>query len=595
MTFDTTTPPKPKLKRSRKLPRRAILDADFVVPSSHRAIDDLLMERAPSQHDRVILSELWGGNDPHFQESIMPAVSIGKPKRSLHGDALAKPKTYKDMLREKHKDDWAMDLSNVTFVPPTAKGKHIRSSSESTPPVTEASDESASEPGTDNLAPLDESDVAVDQLKCQKPDGVDKENIDCLGVGSQNKVDESNTPIRVDSTDVVDSDKMESALDKINSIDNTTDTLPSIQTGKAKEAIHHGKEPNSQTKASPNPSSNYCDADDRGGDVNEASINATADEPTMNEAEALHDEHMEEEDNDYMPSYSDDECVVDQDIAEKLRQMPVIADQNKGESNDFSTSEIAPTTTDNTTSKEEIPQEPPSAETNPSISSSTDCIHEQRLAPEACVSGDNNAGDGQDQQEPTQTPLDSTAGSSQSSTLSAKDQQQQLNIPLDDTTLPSNDDNSKPERRSDEDQELMETRQDQDEQPLEIAAPVSRQMLVSGTQNSAMISDKVSQIQAKKPLLNLDQPVYLDTDSKIRSNPKIIKKWQPNQKHHPLLNALKSTTALHWIEDGHDDMRKKDIGLARKRQLEARFSKPFVTKKRFRNCWFVETSNHKRC
>ncbi|KAK4518187.1 uncharacterized protein ATC70_001538 [Mucor velutinosus] len=558
MTLDTTTPPKPKQKRSRKLPRRAILDADFVVPSSQRVIDHLLLERAPSQHDRVILSELWGGNDSHFQKSIMPAVSIGKPKRSLHGDTLAKPKTYKDMLKEKHKDEWAMDWSNVTFVPPTAKGRHIRSSSESTPPVTEASDESASEPGTDSVAPLDESDVLVDQLKHQK-------------------------------SQTADSDKTEHALVKgkseksVNSTEDTSSIHTMNDTGKNKEHNH-------QDKASSIPAIDY-NANNRQdtGNMNKASINTSADETVMNETDEQHDEHMEQ-DNGYMPGYSDDECMVDQDIVKQLQHMPVVADQNEGGANDLSQSEIAPTTKDNTTSKEEISQEPQTAETNPSISSSTDNIHEQRVVPEACLISSKVGDDDvlhQNELNQMEIPLslDLTAGSPQLSPIPAKDQQEtHLNIPPDDTTVPSNDDKSE----SDEDQELMDIEQDEEEQPLETAAPVSRQMLVSGTQNSAMISDKVSQIQAKKPLLNLDQPVYEETNLIIKSNPKIIKKWQPNQKHHRILNVLKSTTALNWIEDGHDDMHKKDIGFIRKRQLEARFSKPFVTKKRIKNCWFVE-------
>ncbi|GAN06369.1 hypothetical protein MAM1_0121d05851 [Mucor ambiguus] len=594
MPFDTTTPPKPKQKRSRKLPRRAILDADFVVPSSNRIIDDLMLERAPSQHDRVILSELWGGNNPRFQESILPAVSIGKPKRHLHGNTLTKPKTYKDMLKEKHKDDWAMDLSNVSFVPPTVKGKHIRSSSESTPPVTEPSDESASEPGTDSLAPLDESDVIVDQLKHQISDVADTENIDCLDAGSQNQVDESN---KVDHPGTVDSNKIEHSTDKDEPeqpINNTEDAL-SIRMASASSngqgPYHEGEEHNHPEAASPIPAS-YHNADDREDieDMDKASVNATADEPIMKVADELHGKHMEQVIN-YTPNHSDDECVEGKDIEEKLRQMPVVAVPDEGGSNDLSKSEIAPTTKHDTTSKEELPQEPQSTETSPSISSSTDYILEQRLVPEACLSG-KNVGDGDDQQHQHELKqmkippsFDSTAGNSQSSSISAKDQEEaHLNIPLDDTTVPSNDD--KPE--SDEGHELMDIEQDGKEQPLEIAAPVSRQMLVSGTQNSAMISDKVSQIQAKKPLLNLDQPVYEETDLIIKSNPKIIKKWQPNRKHHPILKVLKDTTALNWIEDGHDDMRKKDIGFIRKRQLEAKFSKPFVTKKRIKNCWLVE-------
>ncbi|KAL7317224.1 hypothetical protein PS15m_003610 [Mucor circinelloides] len=578
MTSDTASLSKPKQKRSRKLPRRAVLDADFVAPSSNRVIDDLLLERAPSQHDRVILSELWGGNDPHFQRSIMPAVSIGKPKRTLHGDTLAKSKTYKDMLKEKHKDDWVMDLSNMTFVPPTAKGKHIRSSNESTPPVTEASDESASELGTDNLAPLDESDILVDQLKNQKTDITDTKNMDGLEAGNQDEFKERETNHKL--ADALDNDESEKPIDTLKDT-----SSKQVTNGTSKDEEHNHQKELSQSSAG-----NHNAGQEETRDMSKASISEIADKLMNSEAEELDGKDMEQ-DNDFMHGYSDDDYKVDQDITEKLQQLPVIADNIDDGSDDVTEIEMPPATDENTTSKEEISQAPQPAKTSPSISSSNDYIHEQRLVPEAYLSG-NNVGDEDDQhldvlkQIENPSLVDLTTVHPHPSTPSEKGQEEtHHNIPLDDTTVPSNDD--KPE--SDEDQEELMDIEDEEQQQVEIEAPVSRQMFVSETQNSAMISDKVSQLQKKKPLLNLDQPVYDETIWTIKSNPKIIKKWLPNQKHHRILNVLKTTTALNWIEDGYDDIRKKDMGLIRKRQLETRFSKPFVIKKRIKNCWFIES------
>ncbi|KAI9473426.1 MAG: hypothetical protein EXX96DRAFT_621070 [Benjaminiella poitrasii] len=122
-----------KPKRNRKLPRREVLDTDFMTPANARILDDLLLIRTPSQHDRVILSELWGQdqNQPHLNAPL-PHISIkkhednhkpNKPLTTLPLNSSNKhPKSqyYKEMLKQrKHiHDDLIMDLSEVAIIPP---------------------------------------------------------------------------------------------------------------------------------------------------------------------------------------------------------------------------------------------------------------------------------------------------------------------------------------------------------------------------------------------------------------------------------------------------------------------------------------------
>jgi hypothetical protein len=133
MVLDSNEPRKlkAKSKRNRKLPQKDIIDADFFSPSSSRIMDDLLLIQTPSQHDRVILSELWGNSSQNngFNSSL-PHVSIGKPKRSEISsnttttttiDSMKHYKSYKDKLLETKKNDLPMDLSNLTLIPSFAK------------------------------------------------------------------------------------------------------------------------------------------------------------------------------------------------------------------------------------------------------------------------------------------------------------------------------------------------------------------------------------------------------------------------------------------------------------------------------------------
>lgn len=60
---------------------------------------------------------------------------------------------------------------------------------------------------------------------------------------------------------------------------------------------------------------------------------------------------------------------------------------------------------------------------------------------------------------------------------------------------------------------------------------------------------------------------------------------------HEILKTLKESGALDWIINGRDrDSRKKDIGKVRKRQLERRLQRPFVTRKLIhnKNGWLIK-------
>jgi uncharacterized protein YidB (DUF937 family) len=138
MVLESTVPCqlKTKPKRSRKLPRKDIIDADFASPHSSSMIDDLLLIRTPSQHDRIILSELWGDHSyKNGMNPSLPHVSVGKPKRSIAPSKTTTTtsvaagntkhfKTYKDKILETKKSDYLMDLSNITLIPSAPKQQH---------------------------------------------------------------------------------------------------------------------------------------------------------------------------------------------------------------------------------------------------------------------------------------------------------------------------------------------------------------------------------------------------------------------------------------------------------------------------------------
>ncbi|KAI8983990.1 hypothetical protein BDF20DRAFT_857394 [Mycotypha africana] len=164
-----------KTKRNRKLPRREILDADLVAASSNSSTrtsrlktDELLFlsTTAPSQHDRTILTELWGQQEnasPYNSkmnsfistEKSLPRVSINKKtpftnnttattatattaittiiqdrdrkqvphlNETLKKHSMNDIKSYKERLLEattvKDNNKWMADLSNFMVIPP---------------------------------------------------------------------------------------------------------------------------------------------------------------------------------------------------------------------------------------------------------------------------------------------------------------------------------------------------------------------------------------------------------------------------------------------------------------------------------------------
>lgn len=121
-----------KPKRNRKLPQKDIIDADFASPGSSRLIDDLLSIRTPSQHDRALLSELWGEDTSSNGFNALPPVCIGKPRESKiasHKTAAYNAKhykTYKDKLLETKQDASFMDLSNISLIPSLPKEKTLQ-------------------------------------------------------------------------------------------------------------------------------------------------------------------------------------------------------------------------------------------------------------------------------------------------------------------------------------------------------------------------------------------------------------------------------------------------------------------------------------
>ncbi|CEP07473.1 hypothetical protein [Parasitella parasitica] len=532
MTLDIGTAKTLKTKRNRKLPRRDIVDADFVVPTSNKAIEDLLLERAPSQHDRSILSELWGGNASKFDIGAMPSVSIGKPKRALHFDSSTRPKTYKDMLKETHKDDWKLDLSNLTFVPSIAKGKHIRSYHDSKPPITETLTETVYEGEKQNMdtnypASMD------DKLKIASSDDIVQ--IDCSDAGNPSDLDK-------------DKHFQDNINTEIDIFDDITTKPDADYTSLLQNTNIIPKGDYSEHPIDQNKSSNNCSAagQERASlfSVDDAANDSTHDRDVISDAI----------DND-LYGHSDDECMVDQSITEKLRQLPIVQNPENGDDrlNDLNETEIF------NKPLSEVSQEPQMAETRTSISSSSEIVKDRQMV--------------------------------QKTRMAENDKlKQDLPIPLA-QFIPSAKDNTNNTLLFDRIEDEYDDDKKADEQVYEqfqqiIKTPLLRHLLASETKNSRTISKKNTQGE-KPPLLNLNSSVS-NAEKYIKLKPKIFKKWQRNQKKHRILNILKGTTALNWIENGKDIPEKKDLGFVRKRQLHQRFDKPFVIKKFMKDCWIVE-------
>ncbi|KAI8368969.1 hypothetical protein BD560DRAFT_447285 [Blakeslea trispora] len=117
---------KTKKKKKRILPQKEVLDIEFVsAPSLRRSVEDDLLFNAPSEHDRDILSELWGQADLNHRR---PQVNIGKPQQ------FTQPKTspvkpydhLKQIPKEKQDANWSMDLSQISVLPTHLQQYHLK-------------------------------------------------------------------------------------------------------------------------------------------------------------------------------------------------------------------------------------------------------------------------------------------------------------------------------------------------------------------------------------------------------------------------------------------------------------------------------------
>ncbi|KAI7897769.1 uncharacterized protein BX663DRAFT_546916 [Cokeromyces recurvatus] len=113
-----------KPKRNRKLPRREVLDTEFMTPVNAHIMDDLLLIRTPSHHDRVILSELWKQDQPvHLSTSSHISIKKSANNKSIDDQVVnSQPKNFKELIKQKKKksdENWQMDLSHITIIPPT--------------------------------------------------------------------------------------------------------------------------------------------------------------------------------------------------------------------------------------------------------------------------------------------------------------------------------------------------------------------------------------------------------------------------------------------------------------------------------------------
>ncbi|KAI8363801.1 hypothetical protein EDC96DRAFT_211878 [Choanephora cucurbitarum] len=110
-------------KKKRILPQKEVLDLEFVsAPSSRHLTDSDLLFNGPSEHDRHILSELWGSTDLNMRR---PQVNIGKPQQMAPKDPPPVKSQLKDPIR-KSDATWPMDLSHVSLLPSHLQQYHLK-------------------------------------------------------------------------------------------------------------------------------------------------------------------------------------------------------------------------------------------------------------------------------------------------------------------------------------------------------------------------------------------------------------------------------------------------------------------------------------
>ncbi|KAG1369501.1 hypothetical protein G6F60_002365 [Rhizopus arrhizus] len=71
--------------KRRILPKRSIVDVDFISPTTHN-LQDLLLNSIPSKKDYSVINQLFGGEE---KTKGLPQVVVGRPQRREKEDALS--------------------------------------------------------------------------------------------------------------------------------------------------------------------------------------------------------------------------------------------------------------------------------------------------------------------------------------------------------------------------------------------------------------------------------------------------------------------------------------------------------------------------
>ncbi|KAI8997648.1 hypothetical protein BDB01DRAFT_771824 [Pilobolus umbonatus] len=133
----------PTLRKRRLLPRRHVVDSEFVSPSKSVVMEDLMLMHTPSDKDYSILSDLWSdeANNRYDGRVSLPHIVVGKPnvnrKRQIqsHNSSTNKEKSISlyDQLRQQSANNHILDLSSHTIIPShksiktTMENKHSHS------------------------------------------------------------------------------------------------------------------------------------------------------------------------------------------------------------------------------------------------------------------------------------------------------------------------------------------------------------------------------------------------------------------------------------------------------------------------------------
>ncbi|KAG1146741.1 hypothetical protein G6F37_006650 [Rhizopus arrhizus] len=70
--------------KRRILPKRSVVDVDFISPTTHN-LQDLLLNSIPSKKDYSVINQLFGGEE---KTKGLPQVVVGRPERREKEDAL---------------------------------------------------------------------------------------------------------------------------------------------------------------------------------------------------------------------------------------------------------------------------------------------------------------------------------------------------------------------------------------------------------------------------------------------------------------------------------------------------------------------------